>query len=727
VKTAVSMCRVCAAMCPIEVTVDDDGRAVRVVGDRKSDSFGGYSCAKGRAIPDLLNRPDRLLRSQKRQPDGSYAPIDVDTAIDEIAARLRAIVETHGPKAVAMFLGTRTLEHASSASVPTTFMLALDSPMIFSPMTIDQPGEVIAAAIHGTWLGGECRLEDSDAWLLIGTNPIVSHQYFGNNPLGRIQTATCNGCRLVVVDPRRTETARHAALHLQPRPGHDTAVLAAIVHLLFEWRAIDEKFVADNAHGVERLRATVAPFTADHVAHRADVRVDDLVAAARILAEAKRGGVYVGTGTTMSNMGGNLAHYLALAINTLRGWWAGEGDEYLRPSVILPEVHPKAQPRDPYPHKDLGDPLRVRNFRPSVCGPPTAALHEEILMPGEGQIRALFNYGGNPLMAIPETGLAHRALAALDLYVTCDVTLSNNARMADYVIAVKTSIEIPNISLMGESLAYTLRGAGNEGPYAQYAPAAARPPADSQLISEWQLYFRLAQRLGLQLSVLKVAGRQGALDAPPVMVPLDMDHEPTDDELLRMLCAGGRITFEELRGHEHGHLVESLRAFVGPRDPDCDEHLEIGAPEMMEELAGVFRQAHAEDPEFPFLLVSRRSKNTVNGTGQRVARLVGDEPYNPVRLHPADIAALGVQPEDAVELRSRHGCIEGVVAADDTLRPGVVTMAHGFGRHPDDPPDPAGWGANVNDLLSVSAEYDAISGMPRMSAVPIAIRARQPG
>ncbi|MCU1459617.1 MAG: Nitrate reductase [Actinomycetia bacterium] len=722
---AISICRLCTAGCPVEVTIEE-GRAMKVVGDRASDNYRGYSCSKGRGLPDLHNRADRLLQSQKRQPDGSYAPVDVDVAIDEIAEKVRAIVDEHGPRAIGAYMGTRVGDHPAMGQAGPGFMLALGSPMRFSALTLDQPGDLVARAFHGTWMGGDTRLEDTDTWVLVGTNPIVSHQYFANNPVGRITTAVRNGCRLVVIDPRATETSKHAAIHIQPRPGEDVTILAGLLALLFAWDALDHEFVAENVVGIDELRATVAPYTPEYVSARADVPAEQLIAAARIIADAKKGGIFCGTGAAMSNMGGNLAFYLGLAMHSLRGWWAREGDPFLRPNALLPTRPSKAQPQNPFPVAGFGEKLRIRGLEGGIYGIPGAAIFDEILTPGPGRVRALFNMGGNPLMAIPETSRAHEALRSLELYVTTDVSLSNNARDADYVIAVTMELETAALSYSAEALTHMHRGMGIEEPYAHYAPAAVPPPPGSQLIDDWQLYYRLAQKLGLQLNVITACGLPGAWDVAPIVHPLDMEREPTTDELFEIICADGRVPFDLVKQHEHGHVFEAARVVVGPRDPECDEHLDVGSDFMMCEL-DEHRRGHdpsvvAEaDAAYPFLLIPRRDKGFVNGTGQMVAKNLAKRSYNPAYLHPDDLGALGLDDGDVVTIRSAHGSLVGVVGSDPTLKRGVLSMSHGFGGSPADDADPLGRGANTNQLLSLTAEFDRYTGMPRMGAVPVSI------
>ncbi len=712
----ISICRCCTSHCPIEVTVED-GRPVRVVGDRQSAMFGGYSCAKGRSLPLLHNRPDRLLRSQKRHGDGSYRDIAFDDALDEIAERLAAIIERHGARAVGSYLGTHNAQYPTTGPLAGALLRAIGSPMQFSALTVDQPGDLVSRAFHGTWLGGEHLLEDCDAWLLVGTNPVVSHQYFADNPLGRIRMAVRNGCQLVVIDPRRTETARHAQVHLQARPGTDVAILAGFVRWFFDHDALDHHFLAGDVDGVEALREAVAPFAPDVVCARADVERRHFEEAAAVLAGARRGGAYCSTGASMSTMGGNLVYYLALAVHSLRGWWARAGDPFLRPNVLLPAVTPKAQTRGPFAAQGFGERLRVRGLVGGVAGIGAGAMFEEILTEGPGQVRALFCVGSNPLMALPDAALAARALASLELYVTTDVTLSANARAADYVIAGKMGLETPACTHTAEYLKYMCRGKGVERPYAHYAPPAADPPEGAEVVDDWELYYGLAQRLGLQLHLVSAYGLAGDFDIPPTSRPLDMARQPTTEELFELMCDGSRVPLSEVRSHPHGHLYDEARIVVEAKDAGHRARLDVGAAEMLAELAVVA----GADVGADLLFVPRRDKRFVNSTGQSASALTGVPVVNPAFLAPTELARRGLHEGDIVEVRSAHGALQAVVASDESLRDGVLSMSHGFGQHPDAVADPERYGANTNLLLSTSAEFDRITGMPRMGAVPVSV------
>jgi anaerobic selenocysteine-containing dehydrogenase len=265
---------------------------------------------------------------------------------------------------------------------------------------------------------------------------------------------------------------------------------------------------------------------------------------------------------------------------------------------------------------------------------------------------------------------------------------------------------------------------GLEEPFAQYAPAVVDPPPGSDLIEDWQLYYRLGRALGLNLFVVNACGLPGAFDVAPIVHPLNMDAEPTTEDILRIMCSDGRVSFSELAKDAHGHVYDDLRMTVGRRDPSCDQHLEVGAEPMMAELAdnyGGYDPAAiaTRQRDYPFLLIGRRDKGFVNGTGQDIEKLTRARSYNPAYINPDDMADADIAEGQTVDIRSANGRIEGIATGDLSLRRGVIAMTHAFGQNPADRQDPALFGVNTNQLLSISAEFDSITGMPRMGAVPV--------
>ena len=383
----------------------EDGRVVGLIGDKNNPVYHGYSCVKGRNFHEFHYSANRVTQPLKRSDSGSLDAITASQAFDEIAARLAKIINEHGPRSVAMYTGT--FSHFCVGGVMTrhAFMEAIDSPMHFTNATIDQPGKPIAMALHGRWGAGPQAFAESDVCMLVGANPLVS--MWGGippfNPAKRLLDAKKRGLRLIVVDPRRTESARKADIHLQCLPGHDPEILAAMMHVIIDEELYDPDFVTAETQGFEALSAAVRPFTPDVVAPRAGLAAADIRAAARMFANARSGNATGGTGSNMAPHG-TLMEYLLLSLNTLCGRWVKAGETVPNLGAYFRMFSGVARAEKPRPGFGFGESLRVRGLTNTAAGMPTAALADEILTPGDGQVRALFVVGGNPLTAFPNRG-----------------------------------------------------------------------------------------------------------------------------------------------------------------------------------------------------------------------------------------------------------------------------------------------------------------------------------
>jgi anaerobic selenocysteine-containing dehydrogenase len=703
-----SVCRNCGSFCPILVTIEGE-QVLKVEGDPEAPIYEEFICPKGRDIPKQHHVPNRLLHPLKRLPDGSRTHITSEQAISEIAHKLRRIIDESGPEAIAMYLGGGVAEQNTAPGIMRAFMAAIGSPMFFTAGTIDQPGLVLANALHGKWEGGRTHPRRCETLLVVGGNPVISKQHLPQNPGRELKALTKAGARLIVIDPRRTETALRAAVHLQAIPGEDPTVLAGLIHLIFELHGVAIAFVERNVDGVEALREAVAPFTPDYVAGRAGVPADQLIAAARILVSARTGDTALGVGPSMATRG-TLSSYLALCIQSLRGFWAGEGEEVSRPRVLLPPELHKAQPASPRRAWGFGRYQFARGLQQTAVGMPTAALPDLMLSTGKERIRALFLHAG-AMYSWPDQRRTAKALGALDLLVMHDVELTETSALAHYVMATRRQLETPAISQPAEQTGAIHPGYDWTEPYAFYRPAALDPPFGSDTLESWQTYYRLSRHLGLTLRV----GEQA----------LDMAHEPTSDDILELYCHGSAIPLSKVKQHPRGALFDEARDIVRARDAACKARLQVADSAMLEELRQIREEPILDrrqtNDEFPLLLICRRALESTN-SGVRVEERRRQSP-NPAYMHPDDIAARSLQVGERVEIRSRYGSIVSFIAADPHLRRGVLAMTHGYGRRFGREYEPTRDGANVNELLSWLNDYDRYHGMPRMSAVPINVRA----
>ncbi len=721
-ETRPSICRFCHANCGILVETLD-GRPVRVTGDRENPAYHGFTCAKGRRLPEQHAHPDRLLTSQKRTADG-FEAIGSERAMDEVAERLSALIAEHGPRSVAIYVGTYAGPHPATIPFSIGWLLATGSRMIFTASTIDQPGKSVANALHGRWLGGSHVFDESDVWMLVGNNPLISMS--GGippaNPGRRLREAKARGMQLVVIDPRRTEVSRFADVFLQPRPGEDPALLAAMVNVVIREGLFDSDFVAEHVAGFAELEAAVAPFTPEFAARRTGVAADDIVRAARVFAGGRRGCGVAGTGPNMAPHG-NLTEYLLLCLNTLCGRWRRAGERVPNPGALLPKAVPRAQAQAPRLASGFGEKLRVRGFTSSAAGLPTSALADEILEEGEGRIRALLCVGSNPMAAWPDQLKTRRAMEKLDLLVTLDMKLSATSRLADYVIAPKLSLEVPGLSHSMEFLEQTYVAMGYSEPYAQYTPALADPPAGADVIEEWEFFHGLARRMELPLRLYPVRAETGVLRERGDAIDVDLSRKPTTDELFERLMAKSRIPLDEIKRHPHGARFDDPPIVVAPADPEHDAKLEVGSELLLRELADVAAEGAEPEatPTRPWRLVSRRMPNVYNSSGRDIDALHHGRRYNPAYLHPDDLEALGLAEGDTVRIASDHASILGVATADATLRRGVLSMSHCFGDAPERDAQHREIGSTTGRLVATEREYDPITGIPRMSAIPVSI------
>ena len=729
--TVPTMCRLCPAHCGVLATVEK-GRVTEVKGDPDNPLFQGYTCPKGRALPELHNSPDRLLQSRKRQADGSYEPIGIDLAMDEIADRLRAIIAEHGPRSVAVYTGTSGQSYPGGANMAAALLQAIGSPMFFTPNPIDSPGKQIAASAHGNWLAGDLPFAGAETWLLVGMNPVISkaNGVPFNNPAQRLKEEVARGMKLIVVDPRRTETAKRATIHLQPRPGEDPTILAGLIHVIIAEALFDRDFVAGDVDGFDRLAAQVAAFTPEYVAHRAQVPAEQVVAAARLFATRPGGMANCGTGPNFAQHG-NLTEYLALCLATICGRWPRAGDPVHRPNALLPAYTARAQASGPFQGWGYGAKLRVRDLTDAACGLPTAALADEILLEGEGQVRALICNGSNPMAAWPDQRRTQQAMEKLELLVCLDVEMALTARLADYVIATKMTLETPGMTQRVEALKYYTVGIGYPRPYAQYSPRVVAPPPDSDLIEEWQFYNGVAGRMGLGLTMGIKYGFGRFDEAPPTIIDMSKYDNLTTEGLYEKICEKGRFTLDDVRRYPHGHIF-AVDEVVAQKDPDCIDRLDVGNAHMMAELAQVRAfdfETEQSDGAYPFRLVSRRSNNFLNSAGRSLPgeKLTRGRSYNPLFMHPQDLTDLGLRPGDTVTIASRHDRIPSIVEPDETMLPKVVATFHCFGGMVEEDHDFASQGSNVGRLIPADREYDPISGIPRMSNIAVSISPGWPG
>ncbi len=705
-----SFCRLCFGFCGMDVTVGDDGRVVSVKPDHDNPATQGYSCVKGLDVPEALYGEQRILRPLKRVGE-SHIEVPLEQALDEIAGKMRRIIDEDGAQSLAFFRGTGTF--GSNVAIFSWPNLAeAVGGQKFSTMTIDQSAKWVTMDRLGTWAAPRQPFAGAEVWLVAGGNPLVSVFSWdmpAQNPMKHLKAARARGMKLIVIDPRETEIAKFADIHLQLYPGEDAAVAAGLIHAILREGWEDKAFCAAHAEGLDQLRAEVAPFTPEAVAARAGVAAEDLIAAARMFAaDAGHGCAGTGTGVNMAAFP-NLAEHLYQSLNVICGRFLREGDTLPNPGVLSKKQAPRAEVNGPTRNFEKAPKSRVRGAVRLMGESATPTLAEEILTPGKGRVRALLISGANPASAIPDSRKVVEAMRALDLLVVIEPFHSETTKLADYVLPPKFLYEHADLT-------FGLEMSNLETPYTQYTPPVAEPPAGSELADEGYIAWSLAKRLGVTLNYFGV--------------DLDMEVPPSDDMFLSILARNGNVPFEELKqvavgGKIFGDLPE-VRVL-----PASSEGGRFAV--MPDDVADEIR-AFAKSPgtaatvaagnDYPLRLISRRIREVSNTSCRSFKSARERMPFNPVSAHPADLERLGVGDGAECWVVSDNARIPAIARADRTLKPGVVSMTHGFGGLVGDDIDYREQGASTSLLISLDRDCETLQAMPRMSGVPVRVEGR---
>ncbi len=708
-REAVASCRICAGRCALRLTIDETERIVAIHGDKSNPLTRGYACIKGLTLHEAHYSPERLHHPLKRRADGGFDEIPLEAALGEIAERLTALVDANGPDAVGVFKGTMNYTNFLANELLPAFLRAIGSSAFYSTMTIDQSAKWVTAERLGVWAAGKDPFAVADVLLMLGTNPLVSLSTFNfalQNPVKQMREAKARGMKLVVIDPRLTETAKHADVFLQPLPGEDPAVLAALLNVVFERGWHDDAFCAAHAEGLDRLRAAVAPFTPDYASARAGVSADQLVAAAAVFAEPmaeggvirrKRGSAASGTGPNMAAHS-NLAEHLLECLNVVCGRFARPGDPVMNPGVLGPRYPRRAEVIAPRHGWEKGERRAPGGYGLLFGERMTGALADDILAKHPGRLRALIVDGGNPATALPGNARAVEALAALDLLVTIDPFLTPTARLSHYVIPPRMMLERADVGNRDyESIIIF-------APYGNYDRPVIEPPEGSEAVDDWVVLWELARRMGRPLTL----GR----------VEFDMSKRPSSDELIAHLLSGGAVSIDALRSHPEGRIFDVEPMTVEPGDPAGKARFALAPPDVIEELAAVRAQTPAE-AGFTHRFAVRRLRDVQNTMHHGLPTIKARVPTSFAFLHPDDMAELHISHGEKAVLLSEHGRAVAEVRADETMRRGVVSMTHGWGALPGE--EGAEPGVNVNLLTSAVENRDPINAMPVLSGFPVRI------
>jgi anaerobic selenocysteine-containing dehydrogenase len=708
-------CPLCEATCGLEVTLD--GQRIASVRGDKDDTFSkGYICPKGASLGALHDDPDRL-RTPLVKRDGQFVEVSWDEAFAEIDRRLPAIRGQYGDNAIAAYVGNPGAHNLGSLLYGRVLWKALGTQNFYTAGTVDQvPKHFSSGYLFGDGLTIPIPdVDRTDFLLLLGGNPLVSNGSLLTAPdmRGRLKAIRARGGKIVVVDPRRTLTAEAADQHLAVRPGTDALLLAALAQVLFAERRISLRHLADHVVGVEEVERLVASFSPEVVAPVVGIPADEIRTLARELSDAPTAVVYGRIGTSTQSFG-TLASWLVDVLNVLTGNLDREGGAMF-PLAVGGQANAAPGRRRGFVHGRWRS--RVRDL-PEVMGElPVATLADEIQTPGAGKVRALITVGGNPCVSTPNAARLSGALDELDFMVSLDVYLNETTRHADVILPGPVPLARDHFDVVFYQL--SVRNVAN------WSPAVL----DTDLPQEWETILRLvgvvmgegpaadvaaldefvaaqaAQRAGLDPAV--AAGRRGTAR----LVDLLLRAGPYD------------LTLADLEAAPHGLDLGPLR----PRIPEVlatpSGKVELAPPAITEDVRRLVLAL--DEPPRQFVLIGRRQLNSNNSWMHNLAPLVRGANRCTAHLHPDDAEKLGLPDGALAKISSRTGTVTVPIEITDAVRPGVVSIPHGWGHDvPGTRNEVARAHAGVNsNILADELLLDVPSGTAVLNGIPIEVTA----
>jgi anaerobic selenocysteine-containing dehydrogenase len=728
-------CPLCEATCGLALDVDAAAHTVTKVRGDADDVFShGFLCPKGVSIKELHDDPDRVRTPLVKQADGTFAPASWDEAFAVIAERLPAVIEAGGRDAVAAYIGNPSAHSLAFLLYGKALLKALGTKNIFSASTVDQfPKQAASALLFGT--GTTIAIPDidrTDHLLCLGANPLASNGSLMTAPdlRGRLRAIRRRGGRIVVVDPRRTRTAQEADVHLAIRPGTDALLVMALLQVVFA-EGLDSLGAAEGrVEGLDEVRALASDFPPEAVADATGLDADAIRRTARDFAAAPSAVAYGRIGTTTQAFG-TTTSWLIDVLNIVTGNLDRPGGAmFPLPSAGLPNT--KGEPGRGRGARFGRWASRVRGLREVFGELPAACLAEEIQTPGEGQVRALITVAGNPLLSTPNSDRLAAAVDELDFMVSIDIYVNETTRHADVILPSPSPLEKAHFDLIFQGFA--VRN------YANYSPPVLERPAG--MPDEWETVVRLVGVVTGQgpnadvaaideLVVRSVIGKEVADPFSPwhgrdVEEALaELAPRTGTARLIDLLLRTGPygLTLDDLEARPHGidlgalapRLHEVLRTVSGK--------IELAPPTLVGDVGRLHELIAA--PPAELVLVGRRDLRSNNSWMHNLPLLVRGPERCTLHVHPDDAARLELTDGGRATIRSRVGELEAPVEVTDDIRPGVVSLPHGWGHDAEGTAmgvARAHAGVNSN-VLTDEDVVEPLTGTAVLNGIPVVVTA----
>ena len=743
-RTVFRTCPLCEATCGLEITVNPQEQVVRIRGDQKDVFSHGFICPKGSTLKQLHEDPDRLRKPLVKR-DGKHVEVSWEEAWQVVNDGLMGVIERHGRGALSAYLGNPNAHNLGPQLFSAVMLRSMGSRNVFSASTVDQvPKHVAGGLMFGTPQSIPVPdVDHTDYLMMLGANPYASNGSLCTSPdfPGRIQAIRARGGKVVVVDPRRTKTAEESDEWISIRPGTDGLFLAAMVNVMFAENLVSiEPRIASLLNGVDELRDAVAAFTPAAVQEVTGVSAETTARLARELCGAPTAAVYGRIGVNTVEFGTTNA-WLIDAINVLTGNIDSRGGAmFTTPGTGSSTTRGAAG-------KGKGFAMgrghsRVSN-KPEVLGEyPVAVLAEEITTPGENQVRALITVAGNPVLSTPHSNQLDAALAELEFMVSIDIYLNETTRHADVILPPPSALEKDHYDV--GLYIYAVRNIANYS-----VPVLQKDDASPE---EHEILLKLAgilQGLGPDNDPLALEEQTiYAMVTGAVSNSGSNIHGRDADEILNMLSAGGRrgtarnldfalqtgpygaafganpggLSLDVLLANPHGVDLGALE----PKMPEMlrtpSGRIELSPEVFINDLQRLKESMNGVDLD-QMLLVGRRDLKSNNSWMHNIKVLTKGSLSCTAHIHPNDAARIGAVTGTALRIASRVGEVQVPAEVTDSVRPGVVSLPHGWGHSvPGTKMSVAGEKAGVNsNILTDDQVLDPLSGNAVLSAIPVTV------
>ncbi|ROL78456.1 molybdopterin oxidoreductase family protein [Pseudomonas vranovensis] len=690
-------CHLCEAICglTLEITHEPNAapRITSIKGDPEDSFSRGHICPKAVALQDIQNDPDRLRAPHKRAGD-SWQAISWEEAFTLAAQKLWAIQQAHGQNAVAVYQGNPSVHNYGLMTHSNYFLGLLKTRNRYSATSVDQlPHHLTSYLMYGHGLLLPIPdIDNTEFMLILGGNPLASNGSIMTVPdvEKRLKAIQARGGKLVVVDPRRSETAAMADQHVFIRPGTDAALLCGLLNTLFA-EGLNRQS-ALPVDGLDEVQAAIAPFTAETMSPLCGVDAQVIRQLARDFAAADKAVCYGRMGVSTQAFG-TLCHWLVQLLNLVSGNLDRVGGALCTEPAVDLVASTSGGHFNAWQSRVSGLPEYGGEL-------PVAALAEEMLVEGQGQVRALVTVAGNPVLSTPNGRQLERALDGLEFMLSIDLYINETTRYADLILPSTSALEndhydttfnlfaVRNVSRFNRSILPKPEGA----------------------LHDWEIFVGLA----------KAFAALGDKPLKPTLPPAQMI-----DIGLRQGRYGDasafKLSLETLDQHPHGIDLGPLQPNLAARLKTANQRIQAAPQEILGDLQRFAGQQPLAAGQL--LLIGRRHVRSNNSWMHNYHRLVKGKPRHQLLMHPDDLAGRQLQDGQRVRVSSRVGEIEVEVQASSDMMPGVVSLPHGFGharagvRMEIAQGQP---GASANDLTD-ERQLDAVSGNAALNGVPVQV------